>query len=89
MQLGIEWMSGGNRLQLVHEARDRWTCPMFTEVFSIVAWSVRKESNNKHFRGVLPTVHGWLLRFKNDFGMMRHRVKEAFMPFVDSFVTSI
>ena len=88
-KLGIEWAHGGNRLQLVHEARDKWTGPMFMEIFVIAAWSVWKEHNNKHFRGLLPSVDGWLLRFKNDFGLMRHRVREALVPFVECLVTSI
>ena len=83
------WADGGNRLQLVHEARSRWSGPMFMEVFIIAAWSVWKEHNNKHFRGVMPMVDGWLLRFKNDFGMLRHRIKEALVPTVDSLIASI
>lgn len=88
-KLGIVWAHSGNRLQLVHEARDKWTGPMFMEIFIIAAWSIWKERNNKHFRGIVPTETVWLQRFKNDFGMMRHRVKEALVPFVEHFVASI
>ena len=57
-KLGITWAHGGNILQLVHEARDKWKGPMFMEIFVITAWSIWKECNNKHFRGVVPTVDG-------------------------------
>ena len=72
----------GNRLQLLHAAKSTWTRPMFMNIFIIAAWSIWKERNNKHFRGIVPTVDGWSQRFKWDFGMMRHRVKEALVPFV-------
>ena len=67
MQLGIDWMSGGNRRQLVHEARARWANPMFMDIFIISAWSIWKECNNRHFRGVLPMFEGWLIRFRLTF----------------------
>ena len=89
MHLGIDWMRGGNRLQIVHEARARWTNPMFMDIFIVSAWSIWKERNNRHFRGVLTTFEGWLVRFRADFHMMRYRVKEALVPFVNSFVTSL
>ena len=59
---------GGNMIQLVHEAKGRWSGPMFMEVFVVAAWSLWKEHNNKHFRGVVPSVEGWLLRFKMNLG---------------------
>ena len=88
-KLGITWPVGGNRLQLVHAAKDAWARPMFMEIFIIAAWSIRKERNNKHFRGIVPIENGWQQRFQYDFGMMRHRVKEALVPFVEHFVASI
>ena len=59
---------------------------MFMDIFIIASWSIWKERNNKHFRGIVPTVEGWSQRFKLEFGMMRHRVKEALVPFVDQVV---
>ena len=59
---------------------------MFMEVFIIASWSIWKERNNKLFRNMAPTVEGWAQRFKMDFGMMRHRIKHALVPFVDQVV---
>lgn len=62
---------------------------MFMEVFVIAAWSLWKERNNKHFRGLMPTLDGWLQRFKTDFEMMKHRTKEGLWPFIDHFLANI
>ena len=85
-ELGISWPASGNRLQLLHAAKEVWTQPMFMEIFIVAAWSIWKERNNKHFRGITPTRNGWRQRFRNDFGMMKHRVKEALWPFIELVV---
>ena len=82
VSLHLSWPSGGARLQNITSAKDPWGRPLFMEVFLLAAWSIWKERNNKHFRGIVPTMDGWSQRFKCDFGMMRHRVKEALVPFV-------
>ncbi|XP_073357917.1 uncharacterized protein [Aegilops tauschii subsp. strangulata] len=82
-KLGIAWPMHGNRAQLLHAAKNTWVGPMFMDVFIVSSWSIWKERNNKLFRSVAPTVDGWSQRFKMDFGMMRHRIKEALVPFVD------
>lgn len=87
--LGIVWPAHGDRLQLLHAAKDVWSKPMFMETFILAAWSIWKERNNLHFRGIIPTRHGWRQRFKNDFRMMKHRVKEALWPFVEQTLWSI
>ena len=79
----------GNRFQLLHAAKNTWDGPMFMDIFIIASWSIWKERNNKHFRSVVPTVDGWSQRFKLDFGMMRHRIKEALVSFVDRVVDLI
>lgn len=88
-RLGIIWPSHGDRLQLLHEAKRRWTKPMFMEIFLVAAWSLWKERNNKNFRGILPTEEAWLQRFKSDFGMMRYRTKMSLEPFILQFVASV
>ena len=85
-KLGIAWPIHGNRVQLLHAAKNTWIGPMFMDVFIVASWSIWKERNNKLFRSVAPTVDGWSQRFKGDFGMMRHRIKEALVPFVDQIV---
>ena len=62
---------------------------MFMDVFIVSSWSIWKERNNKVFRSMAPTIDGWIQRFKMDFGMMRHRIKEALVPFVDQVVDLI
>ena len=85
-ELGISWPAGGNRLQLLHASGDVWMQPMFMEIFIVAAWSILKERNNKHFRGITPTRSGWRQRFQGDFGMMKQRVKEALRPFIEKVV---
>ncbi|XP_073360070.1 uncharacterized protein [Aegilops tauschii subsp. strangulata] len=57
-ELGIAWPAHGNRLQLLHAVKDVWSRPMFMETFIVAAWSIWKECNNKHFRGIIPTRNG-------------------------------
>ncbi|XP_073363092.1 uncharacterized protein [Aegilops tauschii subsp. strangulata] len=85
-KLGIAWPIHGNRVQLLHAAKNTWIGPMFMDVFIVASWSIWKERNNMLFRSVAPTIDGWSQRFKGDFGMMRHRIKEALVPFVDQIV---
>ena len=79
----------GNQVQLLHAAKSTWVRPMFMDIFIVASWSIWKEHNNKHFRGIVPTVGGWSQRFKLDFDMMRHRIKEALVPFVERLVASL
>ena len=88
-KVGMLWPSSGNRLTLIHAGKEGWRLPLFMDIFLLAAWSLWKERNNKHFRGVTPSVDSWLLRFKIDFGMLRHRIKEALVPFVDNLVAPI
>ena len=88
-KLGITWPLHGNRVQLLHAAKATWGRPMFMEVFIIASWSIWKERNNKLFRNMAPTVEGGTQRFKLDFGMMRHRIKQALVPFVDQVVDQL
>ena len=88
-KLGITWPSQGNRLQLLHATKSSWNGPMFMDIFIVASWSLWKERNNKHFRGVAPTIDGWAKSFKLYFGMMRHRIKEALMPFVDRVISLV
>ena len=54
-ELGISWPASGNRLQLLHAAKEVWMQPMFMEIFIVAAWSIWKERNNKHIRAITPT----------------------------------
>lgn len=87
--LGISWRDFDDRLQMLHAARGVWSKPMFMEIFIVAAWSIWKERNNKHFRGVTPTHAAWLDRFKSDFLLLRYRVKESLGPFITNFVASV
>ena len=85
----MTWPLDGNRLDIIHEGRGRWNKPMFMEVFLVGAWGLWKERNNNHFRDIMPSVDSWLLRFKSDFSLLKHRNKEALEPFISDFVTSL
>ena len=88
-ELEITWPANGNRLQKMHADRSVWSRPMFMETFIVAAWSIWKERNNKNFKGIVPTRRGWKMRFQDDFGMMKYRVKEALWPFIEHVVSSI
>lgn len=64
---GIMWADLDNGLQLLHASRKIWSKPLFKETFVVATWSLWKERNNKHFRGVTPTHVARLDRLKNDF----------------------
>jgi len=84
--LGVSWPLLGSRIEIIHEGQRLWDKPMFMEVFVVGAWSLWKERNNKHFRGVEPTVGSWLQRFKADFDLLRHRNKENLGHFITAFL---
>lgn len=88
-KLGIDWPVEGNRLDMMHRGKESWLEPMFMEVFSVGAWGIWKERNNKHFRGIPPSVHSWTLRFKEDFDLLRHRSKTELGPFITHLVNSL
>lgn len=87
--LGISWPASGSRLELLHAGKESWGKTMFMEIFPTAAWSIWKESNNKHFRGVELSHQSWLTRFKEDLSLLVHRFKERLEPFITSFVNSI
>ena len=75
--LHIQWPGFDDRLNALQLARIAWPNPFFTEVFLTAAWSLWKERNNKHFRGVAPSIASWFRRFKEDLGLLQHRIKGA------------
>ena len=62
---------------------------MFMEVFTVAAWGIWKERNDKHFRGVQPSLSSWKNRFKNDFAMLVHRDKPESARFILSLVATL
>ena len=88
-KLGISWPPFTCRLQLLQQAKHSWGRPLFFETFLVAAWSLWKERNNKHFRRIMPTVGGWLNRFKEDFGLLQHRTRGSHPAFISSFVSEL
>jgi hypothetical protein len=88
-RLGIIWNATGNMLDLVQQGKDFWDRPMFMEVFIVAAWSIWKERNNLLFNNVIPNIDSWMVRFKTDFELLRHRAKEKLHPFISSFLASL
>ena len=76
-RLHIDWPSFDCRLTLLQATKDTWLNPFFFETFLTVAWSIWKERNNKHFRGINPTFGSWRARFQEDLGLLQHRIKAA------------
>lgn len=62
---------------------------MFVEVFTIAAWGIWKERNDKLFRGIPPTHGSWMSRFKRDFALLAHRANQTLEPFISAFVQSL
>ena len=84
--LGIHWPNEPDWIKMVHEGKNRWTRPMFLEVFTIAAWGIWKERNDKHFRGIQPSFDSWRNRFKKDFALLVHRAKQELAPCITSIV---
>lgn len=87
--LHIPWAAGETTIQRISEAKLGWNRPLFMETFLLAAWSIWKERNNKHFRRIAPSKESWLRRFKEDFSLLTHRVKEKHKDSIPSILASI
>ena len=87
--LGIVWQQRGTRLSKVSLAKEAWGRPLFMDVFLLAAWSIWKEHNNNHFRGIAPSRLAWLHRFKSNFSLLTHRVKEKHKNFIPLLLSSL
>ena len=87
--LGIGWPHGGSRLDNVSIAKAAWEQPLFMEIILLATWSISKECNNKHFRGIAPSRLAWLNRFKTDFSLLTYRVKEKHKKFIPLWISSL
>ncbi|XP_073357964.1 uncharacterized protein [Aegilops tauschii subsp. strangulata] len=87
--LDINWEPFFGRLQAIEDQKASHPTPMLLEKFVVAAWSIWKERNNKHFRAIDPSFSSWLGRFKKDFQLLQHRVKEDHKSFVLNFVNSL
>ena len=88
-KLGFNWEPFLGRIQAVEDHRNSHPTPLFLEKFIVAAWSIWKERNNKHFRAITPSLTSWLDRFKKDFGLLQHRVKEEHRLLVLNLVHSL
>ena len=88
-KIDIAWPEFDSRLDLIAQTNESEHRPLFMEIFLTGAWSLWKERNNKHFRGVNPSTDSWLTHFKGDFGLLQYRVKEAQRSFVTTFCDSL
>ena len=88
-KLDILWEPFPGRLQAIQDQKNIHPSPLFLEKFIVTAWSIWKERNNHHFRAIPPSFQSWLGRFKRDFELLHHRVKEAHRPCILDFVNSL
>ena len=88
-RLNIAWPTFSCRLDLLQNTKESWPNPFFYETFLTAAWSIWKERNNQHFRGLAPSVESWLNRFKEDLSLLQHRVKAAHRAALINFCTSV
>ena len=87
--IGIHWPVGDCRLTLLHAGKNSWNGHMFMEVFTVAAWGIWKERNDKHFRGIQPSFTSWKNRFKHDFALLVHRAKQEYAPYILSLVAAL
>lgn len=87
--LDINWEPFGDRVQAIEDQQTNHPTPMLFENFVVASWSLWKERNNKHFRSIDPSFRSWLDRFKKDFELLQHRVKETNRSLVRNFVNSL
>ena len=88
-KINIAWPEFDSKLDLITQINESKRRHLFMEIFLTAAWSLWKERNNKHFRGVTPSTDSWLTRFKGDFGLLQYRVKEVHRSFVTTFCDSL
>ena len=88
-KVDIHWPTSQSRLDLLDQTNRDDSRPFFMEIFLIAAWSLWKERNNKHFRRINPSTTSWLTRFKEDFSLLQHRVKESQKASVIAYCNSI
>ncbi|XP_044367523.1 uncharacterized protein [Triticum aestivum] len=87
--LNISWLTQGSRLHCIEEAKTMWNKPMFMDIFLQDAWSIWKERNNKHFRGIIPSKQSWMIRLKEDLSLLCYRVGEKYKPFLTSVIQTL
>ena len=88
-KVGMLWPSNGNRLALLHAGREHWRRPLFMDIFLMATWSLWKERNNQHFRGVPHSFGSWLARFKELLTLLVHSCMEELRPFLDSYIQQL
>jgi hypothetical protein len=71
----MNWPNLDNRFDIVYDAKNLWTWPMFIEVFMVGAWNIWKERNNMLFNRITPSLSSWKARFKCDFQLLIYRTK--------------
>lgn len=87
--VGIRIEDCGNRLNIIHSAKRNWRRPMFMEIFVTAAWSIWKERNGKIFRRITLSFASWRQRFKQDFGLLVHRVNPQLSQSVKDFSSAV
>ena len=80
--LGLSWSHDNSRLQNISKAKEDWNRPLFMELSLLASWSIWKEHNNKHFRGIPPSRTYWLDKLKTDFSLLTYRVKEEHKHYI-------
>ena len=88
-ELQIMGHAADNRLDWVDKAKASWSQPLFMEIFLLASWSIWKERNNKHFRGVLPSQDSWRARLKEDLSLLTYRLGDKHKDFLFSFISSL
>ena len=88
-ELHIMGHAANNRLDWVDKAKSSWNQPLFVEIFILADWSIWKERNNKHFRGVLPSQDSWHARLKEDLSLLTYRVGGIHKHILSSFISCL
>lgn len=70
-------------------AKRNWAGPMFMEMFVTAAWSIWKERNGLIFQKIPPSHTSWMIRFKKDFGLLKHRTNAELGEVISSLIQNL
>jgi hypothetical protein len=76
LELGIHWDLSLYFFNTIIKAKQECNHPFFMEIFSIAAWEIWKQRNNKIFRNMTPSFRSWKENFISTAKQQSYRLNE-------------
>jgi hypothetical protein len=87
LTFNINWNGGLGIIDKITEARSNFQGPLFFEIFTITAWGIWKERNNKIFRNIDPSRASWKARVIADLDLLRFKVNQNLQNTISSYIS--